>query len=51
MDEGTNELTRVTLATVIFVATKLQQDRVVFLPHAVTFFLTLTAMLQRTFWR
>ena len=38
-DENTNELTRAILATVIFVAKKLQQDRALLLPQAVTVFL------------
>ena len=37
-DDNTNELTRAVLATVIFVAKKLQQDRAL-LPHVVTVFL------------
>lgn len=38
-DENTDELTRAVLATVIFVAKKLSQDRALLLPHAVSFFL------------
>ena len=38
-DENTNELTRVILAAVVFVADKLLQDRAVLPPHAVSVFL------------
>ncbi len=38
-DENTNELTRAILATVIFVAKILHQDRALLLPQAVTIFL------------
>lgn len=38
-DENTDELTRAILATVIFVAEKLQQERALLLPQAVTVFL------------
>ncbi|SMN12415.1 hypothetical protein SPBRAN_865 [uncultured Candidatus Thioglobus sp.] len=38
-DENTNELTRAILATVLFVGKKIQKDRAILLPHAVTVFL------------
>ena len=38
-DENTDELTRAVLATIIFVAKKLSQDRALLLPQAVSFFL------------
>ncbi len=38
-DENTNELTKAILATVIFVVHKLQQERALLLPQAVSVFL------------
>lgn len=38
-DENIDELTKAILATIVFVANKLSQDRALLLPHAVRFFL------------